>query len=150
MSDAATKLIPADPSRAAASRAKRQEPFGLITGGCMVHYAGPGQRQLVAQVGFDRRVQKPEQVYVRELVVSFGEPVPLDCGWIKEPGLVLVVNQAPKGSDALIVMSVNGEPCIQALPGECIPPFHPVPGAVGKFTLSSLVDVPVTLYAFPG
>lgn len=142
------KLIPSDPVRAAASRAKRQEAFGLITGGCMVHYAGPGQRQVVAQVGFDRRVQKPEQVYVRELVVKIGE-TSVDCGWVKEPGMLLIVNQAPKGSGARILLSMRGLPFAQALAGECIQ-FHPAPGTVSEFTMSCGEDTPITLYAFPG
>lgn len=143
-------VIPSDPARAKASRSERQGPFGLITAGYMVHYSGPGQKSLVAQVGFDRRVQKPEQVYVRELVVGL-EPQSLDCGWVKDPGMVLVVNQATKGSGLRIILSVNSVPFAQACPGEGIPPFHPVSGATGKLTLQSTgEDTPVTLYAFPG
>lgn len=141
-------MIPCDPVKAAAHRAKRQASFGLITAGYMVHYSGPGQKAITAQVGFDRRVKKPEQVYVRELVVG-QEPKPLDCGWVCDPGMILVVNGADKGSGVIITMSVGGVPFAQALPGEAIPPFHPVCGS--KFTLHSVVDdVPVTLYAFPG
>jgi len=142
------QLVPCDPDKARASRANKQQPFGMITAGCMVHYAGPGQRQVVAQIGFDRRVQKPEQVYVRELVVGVGEN-PVDCGWVKEPGMLLVVNHAVKGSGASIILSVGGVPFAQALPGECIQ-FHPVPGTVDKLTMSSSDDAPVTVYAFPG
>lgn len=150
MTDTNIKLRPSDPVKAASSRAKRQESFGLITAGYMVHYSGPGQRALVAQVGFDRRVHKPEQVYVRELVVGT-KPQQVDCGWIGDPGMVLVVNQAAKGSGLCIVMSVESVPFAQALPGEAIPPFHPIPGSTGKLTLVATgEDVPVTLYAFPG
>lgn len=144
------KLIPSDPAKAVASRAAKQEPFGLLTAGYMVHYSGPGQKSIVAQIGFDRRVQIPEQVYVRELVVGT-DPQPLECGWVEEPGMVLVVNRAVKGSGLTLIMSVNSEPFAQALPGEGIPPFHPVSGTTSKFTLVSTgEDTPITLYAFPG
>jgi hypothetical protein len=141
-------MVPSDPVRARKVRAERQQPFGLITAGCLVHYAGPGQRTTVAQVGFDRRVQKPEQVYIRELVLPIGE-TPVDCGWIAEPGMILIVNQSQKGGPGRVLMSLRSVVFAQALPGECIQ-FHPVSGTVSELTLSSSEDTPITIYAFPG
>lgn len=142
-------VLPCDPVKARAARASKQGPFGLITAGCMVHYTGPGQRPVVAQVGFDRRVQKPEQVYLRELVVGT-LPQSLDFGWVGEPGMVLVVNQAAKGSPSRVVLYVDSIPFAQAPAGEYIQ-FHPLLRSGSKLTVdSNNDDVPVTVYAFPG
>ena len=56
------------------------------------HRSAPDENPTCASVGFERAMASSEQIYHRVLDVGEGW-VPLDCGWVKKPSLLLLVNR---------------------------------------------------------